>query len=66
MGEVHCSFMFAKSRLASEVCINSSFGTIRHNHILASGHNAQEREREIGIPIRAQLVFWTDSMSVLR
>lgn len=45
MGEVHCSFMFAKSRLASEVCINSSFGTIRHSHILASGQNAQERDR---------------------
>ena len=56
--------MFAKSRLAPLKCVSIprlelSVATIsvRHDRML---------KREIKMPISAQSVFWTDSMSVLR
>lgn len=63
-GEVHCSFMFAKSRLAPLKCVSvprlelpAATISVRQDRIL---------KREVEMPINVQLVFWTDSMSVLR
>ena len=63
-GEVHFSFMFAKSRLAPPKCVSiprlelsTATISVRHDSML---------KRELQMPISAQSVFWTDSMSVLR
>ena len=60
---MHCSFMFAKSRLAALKCVSipclelsTATISVRHDRML---------KREIEMPISAQSVFWTDSMSML-
>ena len=63
-GDIHCTFLCAKSRVAPLKTI-----TIPRLELSAAAISAKQDKvlrRELEIPIDEQSVFWTDSTAVLR
>jgi len=63
-GDVHCSFLCAKSRVAPWKTL--TIPRLELSAVVISVKEDKVLKRKLEIPVSAQSVFWTDSTAVLR